>query len=95
MSLKDNDKVAVCSLCKMACCCQGIQRCYESFSQPSGVEIMTVATLRTLNVEHESYWVPLSPAECFDLENEAKLAEALKNHRAYKPTRIISHGELN
>ncbi|MHB8272686.1 hypothetical protein [Bradyrhizobium sp.] len=52
--LADDIRVTVCDNCLQASCWQGIFMCYESVS--AGTTVKTVAELRKLNLENESYW---------------------------------------
>lgn len=52
--LTDKDVIVVCDACKRASCWQGKLFCEDYMS--AGTQEMTVAELRKLGLEHESYW---------------------------------------
>jgi hypothetical protein len=52
--IKDEDRVTVCDNCLQASCWQGIFMCDEA--RDAGVVVKTVAELRKLKLENESYW---------------------------------------
>lgn len=53
--IKDSDQVTVCDNCFQASCWQGIFMCDEA--RDAGIVIKTVADLRKLKLENESYWL--------------------------------------
>lgn len=54
--LPDEILVTVCSACLRASCWHGAFPCEDA--KGAGTVIYTVAELRPLNLEHESYWKP-------------------------------------
>lgn len=52
--IKDTDKITVCAQCLQASCWQGIFMCDRA--EDADVKEMTVAELRRLGLEHESWW---------------------------------------
>jgi hypothetical protein len=53
--IKDTDRITVCDACLQASCWQGIFMCNEA--RDAGVVVKTVAQLRKLHLENESYWL--------------------------------------
>lgn len=53
--INDSDRITVCDNCLQASCWQGIFMCDEA--RDAGIVVKTVAELRKLNLENESYWL--------------------------------------
>jgi hypothetical protein len=53
--IKDEDRITVCDNCLQASCWQGIFMCDEA--RDAGIVVKTVAELRKLKLENESYWL--------------------------------------
>ena len=53
--IKDADRITVCDVCLQASCWQGIFMCDEA--RDAGTVVKTVAELRKLKLENESYWL--------------------------------------
>lgn len=52
--MTDNDKITVCSHCKLATCWDGEFMCQQS--KTADIEVLTVGELKKLDLEHPSYW---------------------------------------
>jgi hypothetical protein len=69
--MKDNDLITVCDACKQARCWQGVFLCDKA--QTAVIIHLTVAELRMLKLEDESYWKTDE-----ELQQEYEKAKAVK-----------------